>query len=213
MSSGGHASPAFPIDVGKPPRADRQPSGRGAALALAALALALSSAAAGGCAGAAAAQRGGRELVMAYDDSRPAGTVAFPSRTYESIVRFDLPAGEHRPLRLRLQAAAPGTLAITVYDDTPLETPGDELYAVHRALEAADLSDGKDGRWVVEDLGALRPLKGAVWIGVHKDAGEPTIWSSDVVSGRAYVRNNDPQNPMGLLPVRRTPMIRLELAP
>jgi hypothetical protein len=33
------------------------------------------------------------------------------------------------------------------------------------------------------------------------------------VSGQSYIRNNDPLNPMGLLPTKRTPMVRLELAP
>jgi hypothetical protein len=215
MSLGGDASPAFPTDVQKPARADddggRMRRRRNLTRLMAALALS----AAGGCASGAGAAgaRSGRELVMAYDDSRPDGTVAFPSRTYESVVRFDLPAGPHRPLRLRLQVAAPGALAITVYDDTPLETPGDAVFTVRRDLEGADLSDGKDGRWIVEDLSAMKPVRGAVWVGVHKEGGEPTIWSSAVVSGRAFVRNNDPQNPMGLLPVRRTPMIRLELSP
>ena len=34
-----------------------------------------------------------------------------------------------------------------------------------------------------------------------------------VVSGQAFIRNNDPQSPMGLLPSKRTPMLRLEVAP
>ena len=59
----------------------------------------------------------------------------------------------------------------------------------------------------------MKPLKGVVWVGVHKLGGTPTIWASSVVSGQAFVRNNDPQNPMGLLPTKRTPMLRLEVAP
>src|SRR5260370_31794473 len=88
-----------------------------------------------------------RELVLAYDDSRSTGTVAFPSTTYESVTRFELPAGEHRPLRLRLQAEAAGSLEITIYDSTPLETPGDAIYSTTRDLDKQDLSDGRDGRW------------------------------------------------------------------
>ena len=80
-------------------------------------------------------------------------------------------------------------------------------------LAPEDLSNGKDGRWVVQDLVDMKPLKGVVWVGVHKVGGTPTIWASSVVSGQAYVRNNDPANPMGLLPTKRTPMIRLEIAP
>ena len=67
---------------------------------------------------AAAGPRMPRELVMAYDDARASGTMAFPSATYESVVRFQLPDGEHRPLRLRFQAEAPGQLEITIYDST-----------------------------------------------------------------------------------------------
>ena len=154
-----------------------------------------------------------REIVMAYDDARTTGTMAFPSDTYESVVRFQLPDGEHKPLRLRFQAEARGQLEITIYDSTILETPGDAIHKVSRDLAPDDLSNGKDGRWVVEDLFDVKPLKGVVWVGVHKLGGTPTIWASSVVSGQAFVRNNDPHNPMGLLPTKRTPMLRLEVAP
>jgi hypothetical protein len=154
-----------------------------------------------------------REIVMAYDDARTTGTMAFPSVSYESVVRFQLPDGEFKPLRLRFQAEAPGMLEITLYDSTILETPGDPIHKVTRDLAKEDLSDGKDGRWVVEELVDLKPLKGVIWVGVHKLGGTPTIWASSVVSGQAFVRNNDPRNPMGLLPTKRTPMLRLEVAP
>jgi hypothetical protein len=186
---------------------------RGALLAVtvAAVGLALL---AGGCAATPPpAAKHGCELVMAFDDGRPTGTVAFPSSTYESVMRFELPGGEHRPVRLRFQAAAPGALAITVYDSTPLETPGAAILSLTRELAAAELSDGHDGRWVVEDLGGLRALKGVVWVGLRKVSGEPTVWASAVVSGQAFVRNNDPKDPIDLLPVKRTPMVRLELVP
>lgn len=149
---------------------------------------------------------------MAYDDARASGSLAFPSDTYESVMRFQLPDGEHRPLRLRLQAEAPGTLEINIYDSTPLETPGISIRTFTRELASEDLSDGRDGRWVVEDLVDLKPLKGIIWVGVHRLTGQPSIWASSVVSGQAFVRDNDPANPMGLLPTKRTPMIRLELA-
>ena len=154
-----------------------------------------------------------REIVMAYDDARTTGTMAFPTVGYESVVRFQLPDGEHKPLRLRFQAEAPGSLEITIYDTTLFETPGEPIHKLTRELAKEDLSDGRDGRWVVEDLVDVKPLKGVVWIGVHKLGGTPTIWASSVVSGQAFVRNNDPSNPMGLLPTKRTPMLRLEVAP
>jgi hypothetical protein len=159
------------------------------------------------------APRSQRELVMAYDDARASGTMAFPSAGYESVVRFELPQGEHQPLRLRFQAEAPGKLEIKIYESTPLETPGDPLRAFTRDIAKEDLSDGRDGRWVVEDLADMKPLAGVIWIGVHKIGGEPTIWASSVVSGQVFIRNNDPLNPMGLLPTKRTPLLRLEVAP
>jgi hypothetical protein len=170
---------------------------------------------AGACASAAPPPAHGptRELVMAYDDARADGPVAFPTDSYETVVRFQLPDGEHQPLRLRLAAGTPGSLEINIYGSTLLETPGETIRTLRRDLAKEDLSDGKDGRWVVEDLVDLKPMKGIVWVGVHRVGGTPTIWASGVVSGQAFVRDNDPANPMGLLPTKHTPMIRLELAP
>jgi hypothetical protein len=154
-----------------------------------------------------------RELVMAYDDAHATGTLAFPSMTYESVLRFALPDGEHRPIRLRLQAGAQGKLEVTIYDSTVLETPGEALRTVSYDVAKEDVSDGRDGRWVVQDLAEMKPIKGVIWIGVRKSGGEPTMWASSVVSGQAFVRNNDPNNFMGLLPTKRTPMLRLEVTP
>jgi hypothetical protein len=168
-----------------------------------------------GCASAPATggARSARELIMAYDDARASGTLAFPTPSYESVVRFQLPDGEHRPLRLRLQAEAVGQLEITIYESTLLETPGEPVRKLSRDLAKDDLSNGQDGRWVVEDLVGVKPLKGVIWVGVRKTGGEPTIWACSVVSGQAFVRKNDPENPMGLLPTKRTPMLRIEFAP
>jgi hypothetical protein len=169
----------------------------------------------GACASSTAAGPGGssRELVMAYDDARATGTLNFPSLTYESVLRFELPNGEHQPIRLRLQAGGDGRLEISIYESTVLETPGEVLRTVTHDLVKEDVSDGKDGRWIVEDLGSMKPIKGVIWVGVRKGGGDPTLWASSVVSGQAFVRNNDPHNLMGLLPTKRTPMLRLELAP
>jgi hypothetical protein len=167
-----------------------------------------------GTSGAIATAGGGsRELVLAYDDAHATGTIAFPTMTYESVLRFALPEGEHRPLRMRLQAGAEGKFEITIYDSTVLETPGEALRTISCDVAKDDLSDGKDGRWVVQDLSGGKPLKGVIWVGVRKSGGDPTLWASSVVSGQAFVRNNDPSNFMGLLPVKRTPLLRLELAP
>ena len=154
-----------------------------------------------------------REVVIGYDDNHPQDTIAFPTSTYESVTRFELPVGEHHPLRLRLQAGALGALAITIYDSTPLEAPGEPILTLTRSLDSADVSNGKDGRWVVEELAEAKPLSGVVWIGVRKTAGEPTVWASGASTGQSYIRNNDPQNLMGLLPTKHGPMLRLEVAP
>jgi hypothetical protein len=167
-----------------------------------------------GCASASPpAPHNAREVIMMYDDAHASGTMAFPSATYESVVRFQLPEGEHKPIRLRFQAETAGQLEITIYDSTILETPGEPIHKLTRDLAPEDLSNGKDGRWVVEDLIEMKPVKGIIWIGVHKTGGTPTIWASSVVSGQAFVRNNDPTNPMSLLPTKRTPMLRLEISP
>jgi len=157
--------------------------------------------------------RSSRELVIGYDDNRPKDVIAFPTATYEAVTRFDLPAGDHHPLRLRLQAAAQGALEINVYDSTPLETPGEAILTVSRSLGADDVSNGTDGRWVVEELADAKPLRGVVWVGVRKTSGDPTVWSSGAISKQSFIRNNDPQNPLPLLPTKRSPMLRLELAP
>ena len=107
------------------------------------------------------------------------------------------PTASTSPLRLRFQAEAAGQLEITIYDSTILETPGEPLHKVTRDLAPEDLSNGKDGRWVVEDLVEMKPVKGVIWVGVHKIGGTPTIWASSVVSGQAFVRNNDPTEPDG----------------
>jgi hypothetical protein len=182
--------------------------------AMSGLVLVVGSALGLGCASAPPpASRSTREFVIAHDDAHATGTMAFPTPHYETVVRFQLPEGEHRPLRVRFQAEAAGQLEISVYESTVLETPGNALCTLTRDLAKEDLSDGKDGRWAVEDLADMKPIKGVVWVGVRKIGGTPTIWASSFVSGQAFVRNNDPSNPMGLLPTKRTPMLRLEVGP
>lgn len=152
-----------------------------------------------------------RELVLAHDDNRGTAGFAFPNLTYESILRFELPEGKHRALRLRLLAEAAGTIAITFYANSLFESPGEEIREIKRQLVKDDLSNGKDGRWVVEDLRELPPLTGVVWVGVRKLAGAPSLWTTAIVSGQVYLRDRDPTHGVGLLPVKRTPLVRLEL--
>lgn len=153
-----------------------------------------------------------RQQVLSYDDNHATAGLAFPSLTYETLVRFELPAGKQQLARVWLAAEAVGTVAITVYPNTLFESPGDPLVTVTRELVAADLSTGKDGRWVGEDLSNVDRIEGVVWIGVRKIAGAPTLWTSAIVSGQTYLRDRDPSHGINLLPVKRTPMLRLELA-
>lgn len=154
-----------------------------------------------------------RELVLAYDDNRGSANLTFPTLTYESIVRFEVPTGKHRALRLRMMAASAGTVAITFYENTLLECPGAEIQVITRELVKDDVSTGKDGRWVVEDLRDLPPLEGVVWMGLRKTGGDPSLWTSAVVSGQVYLRDRDPSHGVSLLPVKRTPLVRLEVLP
>ena len=141
--------------------------------------------------------RNPRELIFAYDDNHATASLTFPSLTYESIVRFELPPGKHRPLRLRLLAQSSGTVAITIYDNSVFECPGEPIHVITRELLSDDLSNGKDSRWIVEDLQDLPPLKGTLWMGVRKIGGEPSLWTSAVVSGQSYLRDRDPARALG----------------
>lgn len=154
-----------------------------------------------------------RELVLGYDDNHGSASLTFPTLTYESIVRFELPSGKHRALRLRMMAASAGTVAITFYEDTLFECPGAEIQVIMRELVKDDVSSGKDGRWVVEDLRDLPALQGVVWMGLRKTGGDPSLWTSAVVSGQVYLRDRDPSHGVSLLPVKRTPLVRLEVLP
>jgi hypothetical protein len=155
-----------------------------------------------------------RVLVLAYDDNHATASLTFPNLTHESIVRFELPAGPHRPVQLRLLAQSAGTIAITFYDNAVLESPGEEIHVRLRELVAEDLSNGKDGRWVIENLQDLPALRRTIWIGIRKVGGTPSIWTSPVVSGQTYFRDRNHANASAwLLPVKRTPMLRLEVLP
>jgi hypothetical protein len=154
-----------------------------------------------------------RDRILSYDDNKPSASLVFPTLTYESILRIELPEGKHRPQRLRLQASAAGTVAIVVYENDLLESPGEPIFELTREIGAEDVSNGKDGRWALADLRDRPELKGVIWIGMRKTAGDPAIWTSAVVSGQAYLRDRDPKKALGLLPVKRTPMLRLEVLP
>lgn len=153
-----------------------------------------------------------RELVLSYDDNRASGVLAFANLTYESLVRFELPPGQkHRPLRLRALMAGPGNVELTLYRNSLLESPAEPLASFRWNVTPGEVSNGKDGHWLVAELGAVSPLEGVVWVGFRKLGGDPALWTSGVASGQAFLRDRAPHNLLGILPVKRTPMVRLEL--
>jgi hypothetical protein len=153
------------------------------------------------------------EVLLAFDDNHASAALTFPSLTYETLVRFNPPAGKHRPWRLWLLAQAPGTITVSLYHDTIFDAPGEPIDTFTREIEAKDVSAGGDGRWVVEDLQDLDVIDGPVWVGVRKVAGAPALWTSATTLGQSYLRDRDASKGMGILPVKRTPIVRLELAP
>ncbi len=152
-------------------------------------------------------------MLLSFDDGQPQGTIDFPTLSHESVVRFELPPGEHRLRRLWIQAAAAGTIHWFLYDQTPLEGPGLVLHEGMLVLNGDQVSNGRDGRWVTEDLSSLPAREGVIWLGLRKSEGAPAVAASRVNGGQYFVRSHDPQAPLGLMPVKRTPLVRLEIAP
>jgi hypothetical protein len=152
-------------------------------------------------------------LLLAFDDNHASASLTFPTLTYETLVRFEPPPGKHRPWRLWLLVQAPGTIVVELYKNTLFEAPGEAFDTVTREIRPDEVSGGKDGRWIVEDLQDLDVIDEPIWIGVRKLAGSPALWTSAVVSGQCFLRDRDASKGLGILPVKRTAMIRLELAP
>jgi hypothetical protein len=167
-----------------------------------------------GCATSAPAPGGaGSVVLLAFDDGRAEGSIAFPTAHHESVVRFELPPGEHRLVRLWVQPATPGTVHWAFYDQTPLEGPGQVLNDGNLVLAPGTVSSGRDGRWTTVDLSPLPPRAGVLWLGLKRIDGEPTISASRVDTGQYFLRSDDPTSPVNLMPVKRTPLVRLEISP
>src|SRR4051812_35211120 len=58
----------------------------------------------------------GSLVLLAFDDGKVDGAVAFPSGHHESVVRFELPPGAHRLGRLWIRVISPGILRWALYD-------------------------------------------------------------------------------------------------
>jgi len=201
------------LRLGTPTYPAAAPFGR-AALHTLATVLGLTALVAGGCATAPTGRaRDLRACLLAFDDNRPTGTLTFPTPTYEALVRFEAPPGQHRPWRLWMMAAAAGSVTVSLYKNTVFEAPGEPFETFTRELSGKDLSTGKDGRWAVEDLQDLDAIEGVIWVGVRKACGTPALWTASNVSGQSFLRDRDPTRGVGILPVKRTPMLRVELAP
>jgi hypothetical protein len=155
----------------------------------------------------------GASVLLAYDDGRPEGALTFPTLHHEGVVRFELPPGEHRLRRLWVQATAAGTLHWAIYEETPLEGPGTVLDQGTLVVPAKSVSSGRDSLWLYEDLSSLPARGGVVWLGLKRTDGEPAIATSRVDAGQYFLRSDDPSNPLNLLPVKRTPLVRLEIFP
>jgi hypothetical protein len=155
----------------------------------------------------------GLTVLLVHDDGRTEGALTFPSTQHESVVRFELPPGEHKLRRLWLQATAAGTLRWAIYEQTPMEGPGPLLDEGTLVVPTKAISNGKDGLWVYQDLSALSARQGVIWLGLKRADGEPAIATSRVDAGNYFMRSFDPTNPLNLMPVRRTPLVRLEIDP
>jgi len=152
-------------------------------------------------------------VLLAYDDGCPEGSLTFPTIHHEGVVRFELPPGEHRLRRLWVQATAAGTLQWAMYEQTPLEGPGALLHEGKLVVSTKQVSTGRDGLWLYEDLSALPAKDGVVWLGLKRIDGEPAVATSRVNAGQYFLRSTDPSNPLNLSPVKRTPLVRLEIVP
>jgi hypothetical protein len=162
-----------------------------------------------------AAQKGasGAAVLLAHDDGKTEGSLTFPTTHHESVVRFELPPGEHRLRRLWVQATAAGSLHWAIYEQTPMEAPGALLNEGTLVVTPKTVSTGRDGLWLYEDLSGLPAREGVVWLGLRRSDGEPAIATSRVDAGQYFLRSDDPSSPMSLMPVQRTPLVRLEIAP
>ena len=152
-------------------------------------------------------------VLLAHDDGRTEGSLTFPTMHHEGVVRFELPPGEHRLRRLWLQATAAGTIHWAIYDQTAMEGPGNVLNEGSLVVTAKTVSTGHDNLWLYEDLSALPAREGVVWLGLKRTDGEPAIATSRIDAGQYFLRSFDPSSPINLMPVKRTPLVRLEIVP
>jgi hypothetical protein len=151
-------------------------------------------------------------MELTLDDGHPSERPLTPQKSFEMLVRYAPLLPDYIPLRMRFLLAQPGFLVFAVYASTPEGGPGAELGRIERDYSPVLVSNGSDGRWVVEAL-TVPVQHGPLWIGIFsRGDGDPRLWASSNNSGAVFVRDPNPAaRPSECLP--RTPVLRLEVSP
>ncbi len=153
-----------------------------------------------------------RTLEMVLDNGRASERPLTPPSTFEMLLRYDPQLSGYKPLAMRFLLAHSGHLIFTIYENSAQERPGKVLKVIDGEYDPSLISSGKDGKWVLEQLG-LPMQKGPIWIGIHAVGGDdPRLWASSNESS-AYQRDPDPATPFDSTRIRRTPMVRLDVLP
>src|SRR5690242_15844744 len=85
----------------------------------------------------------GAAVLLVHDDGKTEGSLTFPTTHHESVVRFELPPGEHQLRRLWVQATAAGSLHWALYEQTPMEAPGAIINEGTLVVTPKTVSNGK----------------------------------------------------------------------
>ena len=153
-------------------------------------------------------------LQMVLDDGHATERPLTPSKTFELLMRFDPGLPAYLPRRMWLQLAQPGHITVSIYGTTRDGNPGDPLYSVERVYDPLLISNGSDGKWVIEELD-LPAQHAPIWVGLHSPGGgnDPRLWASSNDSGSVYMRDPDPSTPLSSTKIPRTPLLRIEFSP
>ena len=169
------------------------------------------------CAGQSAAlsASGVPRVLLLYGDGQPDDQLSLADSTYEALIRFDLKPEQGVPRRIWYRPAAPGSIQLAVYENSSLDGPGAVLEQHERAVPSDVDWTKHSGGWMVEDLTVFKPSTRPVtlWVGIKKLAETPALWCSDRDAGHYYMRSSHPQRRVSLVPVRRSPLVQLELLP
>jgi hypothetical protein len=155
----------------------------------------------------------GPTLELRLDEGRPDQKPLTPDRSFEMLMRFDPKLPQYVVRRIRFLLAQPGHLVLTVYETSPEGNPGAAVDRIDRVYEPIFVSDGKDGRWVVETP-ALGERHAPLWIGLYSPGGggDPRLWATSNTSD-VFQRDADPTVPLYSGRIPRTPVLRVEVAP